>query len=408
MNRFMKKAFAGMVALATTSALAQDKNVLLSVMKPSDPGITGTINASYNHLTKATFSDKYTFASNKVANFLVVDGVVTRSFARGQMFNEHELNVGAINPDSNVVEKFSDLVGLTVVTCEGATLLGNAPTDVPSYTIPDEKRLSLGSPATWFLGYISGPLDPTNSPWACAKQRVSDFYSRAKNSVEEYGSLIGVGSATSTFSATRKEPKEFVNVTMPDGLVPYVGPLKISGRFDFVYDNEDPKADNAANGAWQIPVKKPLKFTYVDDDGGRHDDTVTGTLRYVESDSVKTVTLPNGTQFKYNATYEFNLKFNEQQNIGNVAEAVKKSFGASRDKRGLAFSNTPGIPTVKGTWYLLNSEEKVATKSATHQEVEAPLKIDTAFDVRGDGVTRLQMIQAYRFLLPLMPALLDP
>jgi len=144
-----------------------------------------------------------------------------------------------------------------------------------------------------------------------------------KDTLAEYTFRRIVGKKTVEVKVKRSDPMKFVNVELAKGPAEIYPHTAVNGRLDYDYET----------GNW---FTDGLRFKYTLN-GKEVEDIVTGSIKWVEDPDRAT----NGKGF-----YEFNLRFNEEQN--RAAGSEEDAFaGMSEEDAFFAVDNS--IPCLTGT-----------------------------------------------------------
>lgn len=131
-----------------------------------------------------------------------------------------------------------------------------------------------------------------------------------------------VGNKTVEVKVTKSDPMRFEGVQLAKGPAEIYPKTTVNGRLDYDYETGNYYADN-------------IKFRY-SLDGKEIEDTMGGTIKWVEADDRKT---------SGKGHYEFNLRFNEEKN--KTATGENAAFEKMSDEDAFfAVDNT--IPTITG------------------------------------------------------------
>lgn len=140
------------------------------------------------------------------------------------------------------------------------------------------------------------------------------FGGRLIGKAEKKDSLVGatykriIGDKTVEFSVKHSDPMRFENIILAKGPAEVYPRCTVSGRLDYDYET----------GNW---VTDGIKFRYTLD-GKEMEDTVTGTIKWVEDTDRKA----NGK-----GEYQFNLRYNEDKNKSASGESAAFEKLSSED-----------------------------------------------------------------------------
>lgn len=176
------------------------------------------------------------------------------------------------------------------------------------------------------------------------------FGGRLIGKAEKKDSLVGatykriVGNKTVEFNVKHSDPMRFENIILAKGPAEVYPRTTVTGRLDYDYET----------GNW---VTDGIKFRYTVD-GKEAEDTVTGTIKWVEDADRKA----NGK-----GDYQFNLRFNEERNKSASGEAAAFEKMSSEDA---FFAVDNSIPCLTGKIEYVDSfgagGETVATSKVTY------------------------------------------
>ena len=159
-----------------------------------------------------------------------------------------------------------------------------------------------------------------------------NFAGRLVGRAEQKDNLAGYtykrlrGKKTVEFKVAKVDPMKFEGVELAKGPTPGEYPRAVvNGRLDFDYDT----------GNW---ITDGIRFKYTHN-GTEIEDVVTGTIKWVEADDRQT---------SGKGQYEFNLRFNEEQNAGPDQGAEGDAFAEGEGEEAF-FAVDTSIPTLTGT-----------------------------------------------------------
>lgn len=352
----------GLSLIAAPVAAQTSINNALKEVAADKARITGTAVIDYNSRSARSSSsvDVYEIADLAVADLLVLNGTIQRLPERQLSYS---VRFDVVNP-ANTAQ----------VQKDAAILRGDLVIDSTGRYSPEAGNLRIdvvkGNQTTAkFSGAIQGRAV---TRWWDISKRLKSAAKQAEKAYSRY-----VDGKVVTIQLKNPDPLRFDRLGLAAGPFSFLAATTVTGAFDYDYEL----------GNW-LTDQQGITFAYKLGDK-MYADKVTGSIRYAEEGG--RFTDAKGKVHPYTSFYEYNLRFNEPDVNkdagffgGDTTQADTDAFFSASD------TSKPGL---YGRVYYNDSDSncKTATDEAGKTKCVGPTRSEVTWDLKGVGLTYIQM-----------------